>query len=105
VASLTAKPAPASRGMPIEQHAEDTKQDPRVVAENMLCDIVRRIGDAQGWAGLSSIGAEINKINPDFRLKDMGYKKLIDLLRSYTCFEVEKRTIKRATLYYVRLAD
>jgi len=105
VASLTAKPATATRVSIAEQQAEDRNTNLRSETEHMLCDIVRRIRDSQGWAGLSSIGAEINKINPDFRLKDMGHKKLIDLLRSYTCFEVEKRTIKRATLYYVRLAD
>lgn len=73
--------------------------------EESLREIVTRIADQRGWAGLSSIGTELNKLNPDFHVKDYGFKKLVDLIRSYPGFEVERRTIKRVTLYYVRIAS
>jgi hypothetical protein len=45
----------------------------------------------EGWAGLSAVGTTLQKIDTSFDPRNYGHKKLLDLLRSLTDFEVEQR--------------
>ena len=53
-------------------------------------DIVNSIGNDEGWAYLADVGNNLSKRMPDFDSRNYGYRKLIDLVSTFTGFEISR---------------
>ncbi|MBP5405413.1 MAG: NYN domain-containing protein [Clostridia bacterium] len=53
-------------------------------------DIVNSIGNEEGWVSLAEVGNNLSKRMPDFDTRNYGYTKLIDLVSTFTCFEISR---------------
>ena len=53
-------------------------------------DIVNSIGNDEGWAYLADVGNNLSKRMPDFDARNYGYTKLIDLVSTFTGFEISR---------------
>ena len=61
---------------------------------NLLEKAVSQAASDDGWALLSSVGAYLTQIKPDFDPRSYGHKKLSDLVRSASSFfSIEQRPI------------
>lgn len=66
--------------------------------------IVEDVSDEEGWAHLGEVGTRLNKRYPDFDVRNYGFSKLTQLIRSLKAFEVQaqKTSNPRFTQYYMR---
>jgi len=57
-------------------------------------DLIRRVvGEMEsegGWVNFSGLGSQIQNLAPDFDPRTFGYRKLSDLVRSLTAFELKQ---------------
>ena len=53
-------------------------------------DIVNSIGNDEGWAYLADVGNNLSKRMPDFDSRNYGYRKLIDLVSTFSGFEISR---------------
>ena len=53
-------------------------------------DIVNSIGNDEGWAYLADVGNNLSKRMPDFDTRNYGYSKLIDLVSTFSGFEISR---------------
>ena len=53
-------------------------------------DIVNSIGNDEGWAYLADVGNNLSKRMPDFDARNYGYRKLYDLVSTFSGFEISK---------------
>ncbi|HCJ01439.1 MAG TPA: Maebl [Clostridiales bacterium] len=53
-------------------------------------DIVNSIGNDEGWAYLADVGNNLSKRMPDFDCRNYGYTKLIDLVSTFSGFEISR---------------
>ena len=53
-------------------------------------EIVDSIGNDEGWAYLADVGNNLSKRMPDFDSRNYGYRKLIDLISTFTGFEISR---------------
>jgi len=53
-------------------------------------DIVNSIGNDEGWAYLADVGNNLSKRMPDFDSRNYGYRKLIDLISTFSGFEISR---------------
>ncbi|MBQ9370307.1 MAG: NYN domain-containing protein [Clostridia bacterium] len=58
--------------------------------KSMIKDIVNSIGNEEGWVSLAEVGNNLSKRMPDFDTRNYGYTKLIDLVSTFTCFEISR---------------
>jgi len=61
--------------------------------------------DEEGWAQLGQFGSYLTKLRPDFDARNVGYKKLSDLVRARRdLFEVDEREVAGAStkVLYIR---
>lgn len=64
------------------------------VIRETIATIITEISDDDDWAPLSHIGNILLKRYPDFDVRNYGYLKLIELLKSFSCFEIKTITNK-----------
>ncbi|KAM3101566.1 NYN domain-containing protein [Phormidesmis sp. 146-12] len=73
---------------------EAQKADPKVKIDKKLLKLLRdayeAIAEEDGWANLGPFGAQLNKLSPSFDARTYGHKKLSDLIRAISLFEVKK---------------
>lgn len=50
----------------------------------------KAINDEDGWANLRTLGAQLNKLSPSFDSKNLGCKKLGELICAIDIFEVKE---------------
>lgn len=53
-------------------------------------DIVNSIGNDEGWAYLAEVGNNLSKRMPDFDARNYGYRKLYDLVSTFSGFEISR---------------
>jgi len=79
----TAKPA-------VKQKKTELEGVPLKKVRLVIKDIVNSIGNEEGWASLAEVGNNLSKRMPDFDTRNYGYTKLIDLVSTFTCFEISR---------------
>ena len=57
---------------------------------SVIKEIVNSIGNDEGWALLADVGNNLSKRMPDFDARNYGYRKLIDLVSTFTGFEISR---------------
>lgn len=69
----------------------------------LLAEAVDDASDEDGWAQLGPVGSHIAKQAPDFDPRVWGYRKLSDLVRALSAYEVEERGGNgQSTSIYIR---
>lgn len=66
----------------------DLKSDRDLI--NLLQDAYEAIAEEDGWANLSPLGTQLTKLSPSFDARNYGYKKLGDLIRSVSLFDIKE---------------
>lgn len=85
---------------------EDTTQTSINVIRDAIAAIITEISDDDDWAPLSHIGNILLKRYPDFDVRNYGYLKLIELMKSFNCFELKTVTNKDGNrIKYIRNLD
>ena len=75
-------------GAPQAQKAASTKSKHDLdQAFQLIRNVVHNVNEADGWASLSAIGSQLDKMYPDFDSRTYGQKKLSDLVRAIDRFE------------------
>jgi uncharacterized LabA/DUF88 family protein len=73
---------------------EEQKADQKAKIDKKLLKLLRNayeaIAEEDGWANLGPFGAQLNKLSPSFDARTYGHKKLSDLIRAISLFEVKK---------------
>jgi uncharacterized LabA/DUF88 family protein len=73
---------------------EEQKTHQKAKIDKKLLKLLRNayeaIAEEDGWANLGPFGAQLNKFSPSFDSRTYGYKKLSDLIRAISLFEVKK---------------
>ncbi|KAF4499676.1 hypothetical protein FAGAP_4127 [Fusarium agapanthi] len=91
--SDTNGPTPIKRRLsspePGELQPEQRPVDDRVI--EWLREAVEARTGEDGWAGLASVGALMNRWHPDFDSRSYGFRKLHELIASTGLFEIEDR--------------
>lgn len=99
VATTNGEPSTASAATPDVAKpavAEPSKKPKAPVG--FIAKIMDDIADEDGWAHLGALGANITKLRPEFDPRTHGYKKLSDLIKSYTqAFELQARATSGGT--------
>ena len=57
---------------------------------SVIKEIVNSIGNDEGWALLADVGNNLSKRMPDFDARNYGYRKLIDLVSTFSGFEISR---------------
>ena len=83
----------AERSRAAEKTAEKKQQEDRVPEEivELIASSVADLADDDGYIDLSNLGNLILKKKPDFDPRNYGFKKLSNMLRYLTRFEVDVR--------------
>lgn len=104
VSSVQTAPTPSR-----QQPSNPKSQAPRINDDDkFLLDALEQSTDENGWAHLGPFGSYLNKIRPDFDSRNLGYKKLSDLVKARTdLFLTEERTAPGThhKNLYVRIKD
>ncbi|HZK04548.1 MAG TPA: NYN domain-containing protein [Actinomycetaceae bacterium] len=66
---------------------------PEPVPLDFLRDALDKTSDETGWAPLSALGSYATKVQPDFDPRTYGFKKLSDLVRAQSEFELKERAL------------
>lgn len=74
---------------PARQNTPDFKADRKV--ESLLKSAVEDAADEFGWAYLGGVGTYIANRQPEFDPRNYGFRKLGDLIKSSTLFEIDER--------------
>lgn len=71
----------------------------------LISSSITDLADEEGWAFLGDVGTLVLKKQPDFDSRNYGFKKLGQLIRSITEFEINERQTEKSNikLVYVRL--
>lgn len=75
---------------------------------NLIKSTIADLADDDGWASLASVGALLNKKQPDFDPRNYGFPKLSSLIKSLKkYFEIDEREVdkKRIKHIYVRIKN
>lgn len=70
---------------------------------NIISDAVTDMADEDGWAFLGEVGNLIMKKYPDFDPRNYGYKKLTELIKSISVFEIDERKKDNSNIKLVYL--
>lgn len=71
-----------------EYTTQELKKDTKLV--NLLRSAVEVCADDSGWANLGSVGSNISKNSPEFDPRNFGYKKLGEIVRAISLFEINE---------------
>ncbi len=71
-----------------KQKQNKIKSDTKLM--NLIRDAIDVHSDDSGWASLGPIGSYINRVSPDFDVKNYGFSKLSDLIKFIDLFETQK---------------
>jgi hypothetical protein len=63
---------------------------PPGAATPILRNVIAQMDSEDGWVGLGGFGQRLANLAPDFDARTYGYKKLSDLVRNSTAFEVQQ---------------
>jgi hypothetical protein len=63
---------------------------PPSAATPILRKVIAQMDSEDGWVGLGGFGRRLANLAPDFDARTYGYKKLSDLVRNSTAFEVQQ---------------
>jgi uncharacterized LabA/DUF88 family protein len=85
-------------GVPQPDADPDTNTDaaaanplkPPSAATPILRKVIAQMDSEDGWVGLGGFGQRLANLAPDFDARTYGYKKLSDLVRKSTAFEVQQ---------------
>ncbi len=114
VAKTTVRaPKKTTKGEPHKEDAAKEEVVKEVIAPvaridkgltRLISESINDMADEDGWVFLGVLGNMILKKRPDFDPRNYGYKKLLDLIRSFKAVEVdERKTGKNNTShFYVR---
>lgn len=81
----------------------ETVQTPMKTIRKAIIAIIDEISDEEGWAPMSHIGNILLKRYPDFDVRNYGFLKLTNLMKSCNCFEISATRGKDGNkLVYVR---
>ena len=58
-------------------------------AYQLICNVVEKTNEPDGWAGLAFVGSQLRKIYTDFDPRTYGFKRLSDLVQAIGRFEQE----------------
>ena len=81
------KPDVANANPPAKSKKGDIKKDKKLL--KLLRDSVDDTADESGWACLGPVGTNINNRLSDFDPRHYGFKKLSDMFRAISQFEIE----------------
>lgn len=59
--------------------------------EDLIAETIQDVSDDSGWAFLGVIGNVLLKKRPDFDSRNYGYKKLSELIRNLSRFDIDER--------------
>lgn len=80
----------------VPDDSKEFKKKPKAPI-GFIAKILDDIAEEDGWAHMGALGANINKLKPDFDSRTHGYKKLSDLIRAYAhVFELQSRNTTSA---------
>jgi uncharacterized LabA/DUF88 family protein len=87
---------------PAAKQKKEFKVDRKLL--KLLRESVDDIAEESGWAYLGSVGQKINNRSADFDPRNYGFKKLGDMFRAISQFEIEERPQANGTgrLVYIR---
>lgn len=57
---------------------------------NLLKDAYEAVAEEDGWAHLGTMGSQLTKLSPAFDSRNYKYKKLGDLIRAVSLFEIKE---------------
>ena len=89
-ASEKAADKPAEKKTETKKAAEKDKRVPDEIVE-LIADSVADLADEDGYADMSNLGNLIIKKRPDFDPRNFGFKKLSNMMKYLTRFEVDVR--------------
>ena len=89
-ASEKAADKPAEKKTESKKAAEKEKRVPDEIVE-LIADSVADLADEDGYADMSNLGNLIIKKRPDFDPRNFGFKKLSNMMKYLTRFEVDVR--------------
>ena len=89
-ASEKAADKPAEKKTESKKAAEKDKRVPDEIVE-LIADSVADLADEDGYADMSNLGNLIIKKRPDFDPRNFGFKKLSNMMKYLTRFEVDVR--------------
>lgn len=84
-----------------EENAEETIRKIDMKTINLISSSINDVADESGWAFLGDVGSLIIKKQPDFDPRNYGFKKLTQLIRNVSVFEVDERQTDRANIKHV----
>src|SRR4029078_4375650 len=76
-----------------DAHTDATPPNPPKppgAATPILRNVIAQMDSEDGWVGLGGFGQRLANLAPDFDARTYGYKKLSDLVRNSTAFEVQQ---------------
>jgi uncharacterized LabA/DUF88 family protein/Fe-S-cluster formation regulator IscX/YfhJ len=86
---------------PSEESTEETIRKIDMKTINLISSSINDVADESGWAFLGDVGSLIIKKQPDFDPRNYGFKKLTQLIRNVSVFEVDERQTDRANIKHV----
>ncbi len=81
------KPAPSP---PREPQPDAAQRELLREAGDQISEAVREVGNEDGWANLSQVGAHLRSRIPPFVVRRYGHKKLVDLVKKTGQFETRR---------------
>ncbi len=97
------EPAAPATATTKKLNANDLKQDTRLV--NMIRYGIEDAADDTGWASLGVVGQKVANSNPDFDPRNVGYKKLGELIRAMQLFEIDERPMENSPAHNIYIRD
>jgi len=83
-------PAPGTDTDTIADAAVGKPLKPPSAATPILRKVIAQMDSDDGWVGLGGFGRRLANLAPDFDARTYGYKKLSDLVRKSTAFEIQQ---------------
>ncbi len=94
-----------------EEEKEETESEKQTVKKidktliKIISDAVTDMADDDGWAFLGEVGNLMMKNHPDFDPRNYGFKKLNELIKTITVFDIDERRKDNSNskLVYLRI--
>ena len=83
--------------------SNDSKQNGNRELKCLLKDAFEAIVEEDGWVSLGLLGAQLNKVSPDFDSRNYGFKQLKPLVQSVQIFEVKEFPVGKGNALRIRL--
>ncbi|WP_260924752.1 NYN domain-containing protein [Novosphingobium sp. 9] len=84
----------AASAKPVEKPGAAPAKLPPTKAIPLIRTALGQLDDADGWYSLSSVGARLNMLSPDFDSRTFGCTKLVTLIEKAGMFEIKRDPLR-----------